>query len=701
MPSHFLLEILLEDLPARVVAPALEQILSRTRDALKSARLRFEGIEAFGTYRRLTLLVEGVAEKQEEFVEEVTGPPAKAAFGKDGKPTKVGIKFAEGKGGSPSALKKVTTSKGEYAAVEVRRGGAAAADILAEIVPKVLASLEFPLTMRWGRGEHSFIRPVHAVAALLEKNVVPLSFCGVASGRTTRGHRFLADDKEIEISSAGDYLETMRKSFVEPDAGARRKSIEAALAGRAGEARGALVPDASLLDTVTAQVEWPVVLRGSFDKKFLELPKEVLVSSMREHQKYFAMEKDGKLLPHFLTVAEVDEGAGADVVRNHERVLRARLEDARFFYEADRKRPLESHLEELEAATFHEKLGSYRDKTGRLEALAPTIAGLAGRADRAETLGAAARLSKCDLATAMVGEFPSLQGIIGGVYAREEGRPEEMWRAVYEHYKPLDVRADVEETPESDMGRLLALADRMDTLAGFFGAGIVPSGTKDPYALRRAGNAVVALMRLDAALSLHPVVEAACQGHGIRGDDAKKRLGEFLLERFESLDYFGFVNYTRAVLGASWPDSRLFPNVSFADAYLRGRALAEMRGSDDLKALAISFKRVKNILKDQERGEVDEKLLQESTEKKLYTGISKVRENVAQWMDRRDYLKAFQALASMRVLVDKFFDDVLVMEEDEALRRNRVALLYELGDLFLRLADISELAVSVRDKAKG
>jgi glycyl-tRNA synthetase beta chain len=671
------------------------------QDALKNAKLRFGSIEAFGTYRRLALLVEGVAEKQEEITEEVTGPPAKAAFGKDGKPTKVGIKFAEGKGGSPSALKKVTTPKGEYAAVEVRRGGADAGEILAEIVPKVLASLEFPLTMRWGGGEHSFIRPVHGVTALLGKNVVPLSFCGVASGRTTRGHRFLADDKEIEIPSADAYPETMRKNFVEPDAGARRKSVGAALAERAGEAQGTLVPDASLLDTVTAQVEWPVVLCGSFDEKFLELPKEVLVSSMREHQKYFAVERDGKLLSRFLTVAEVDEKAGADVVRNHERVLRARLEDARFFYEADRKRPLESRLEGLEAAMFHEKLGSYRDKTGRLEALAPMIAGLAGHADRAEALRAAARLSKCDLATAMVVEFPSLQGIMGGVYAREEGQPEEVWRAVYEHYKPEEVRADVENTPNTDAGKLLALADRMDTLAGFLGAGIVPSGSKDPYALRRAGNAAVALMRLDTALSLHPVVEAACQVHGIRGDDVKKRLGEFLLERFESLDYFGFANYTRAVLGASWPDSRLFPNVSFADAYLRGKALAEMRGSEDLKALAISFKRVKNILKDQERGEVDEKLFKHPSETALHEIIVKRREEVARDMEKRDYETAFKRLASMRGSVDKFFDDVLVMEEDEALRRNRVALLYELGDLFLTLADISELAVSVKDKAKG
>lgn len=696
MPQDYLLEVLLEDMPARFIVSTLDNLKANFETVLGKARLGYNKIETFGTLRRLGVTVTGLADSQADVTEEFLGPPAKIAFDENGKPTKAGVRFAESKGGKPEDLIKKETPRGEVAALTVHRKGRKAAEILSEVIPQVLLKLDFPVTMSWGKGEYSCLRPVHGVVSLLNKEIVAFKFCGVDAGRATRGNRIHTDNAVVEIPSVDAYGKTLRSLRVEPDMAVRRSRIEKLLEEKAKKAGGAIITDEKLLALVVQNVEYPEVLLGSFDKKFLDLPREVLISSMREHQKYFTVEdKDGKLLPNFLAIVDVvGEKAEKIVLKNHERVLLSRLEDAEFFWGVDKKTKMEAQHEELKRVIFIEKLGSYYEKIERLQKLAPELAKLAGKSELASNVQKSAALCKSDLVTNMVGEFPELQGVMGGLYAKEEGEPEAVWKAVYEHYRPQSLN---DTGPESDTGAILAIADRLDSLIGCFSIGLKPTGSKDPYALRRqAQTALKIVLDKGWSLDMWRAVDAVMSVYDLSGNkELKESLRDFFIDRFRHMaSKAGFdTGVTEAVASVFGDDYEP------CDANARLKALSEMKESEDLMALATAFKRVRNILKDQPRGELKVSRFEDRAEKALYEACVELQKALIGFVREKNYEGALKSIAFIRPTVDRFFDEVMVMSEDEAVRKNRVALLYNLSDVFLCVADISHMAISTKGKA--
>jgi glycyl-tRNA synthetase beta chain len=695
--AEFLFEIGLEEVPARMIAGAQAELERRVVGLLERERLIALGaaFKSFSTPRRLAVRVDGVAERQDDVAEELMGPSAKIAF-KDGVATPAAVAFAKKAGVEVSALKTVETPKGEYLAATSVKAGRGAAEVIAAELPKELAGIYWAKNMYWRPGKpERFVRPVRWLLALLGDAVVPVSFAGYESGRVTYGHRVLAGAEAITIAAPGEYEAALTKAFVVADVEARRHTIRKALDRVTRTVEGLRWrEDEELVDSVTHLTEWPSVLLGGFEAAYLELPEEVLVTVMRDHQKYFALEdKTGKLAPYFLAVlnTQADEAGLAVIRHGNERVLRARFNDGRFFWEFDQRTPLEERLELLKTVTFQKDLGSYADKTTRVRALAAKLS--ARLAERGVALDAAAvdqaaELAKTDLTAELVKEFTELQGVVGGLYARAQGYSEAAAVAIYDQYRPVSMEAPV---PRSVEGSVLAIADKADSIAGMFGLGLEPSGSKDPFALRRAANGIVKILAEGSLpLTLGEIAAAATADTAVAG-----RMRAFFQERVEF--YLREVrgqayDVVTAVLAADSSDVR--------DALARAEAVTTVRGSEDFKAVSAAFKRMKNVLAQAKEkgiavgGAVDGALLVDAAEKALAERAVELADAVEALRAERRYKAALEQIASLRPQVDAFFDAVMVMAPEEDLRGNRLALLARITGDFSRIAEFSEIVVA-------
>jgi glycyl-tRNA synthetase beta chain len=686
----FLAELGTEELPP-LALPELERAFAAgVRTGLAEAGLPFAELRSFATPRRLAVLVRGLAEQQPAQTLKLKGPPVSAAFGKDGAPTAAAAKFAEKCGVDVAALARVTEGKGEFLFYSGSKPGVATTTLLPAIVQKALDALPIPKRMRWGSSNAEFVRPVHWLTMLFGGQLIPARILDTDAAIATRGHRFMAP-LELPLASPADYEATLRTSGkVIADFATRREEIRRQVEAVGKKLGGAALLDDSLLDEVTALVEWPSALAGEFEARFLDLPREVLISTLQQHQRYFPVTgADGRLLPHFITVANIESRDPSKVRAGNERVVRPRLSDAAFFWAQDRKQPLAARLAGLDAVTFQAKLGSIGDKVRRVKTLAGEIA-LLIETERAP-VERAAELAKCDLLTLMVGEFPELQGVMGRYYAAADGEAVEISAAIDEHYLP---RVAGGTLPASLAGVAVALADKLDTLAGIFSIGQKPSGTKDPFGLRRAAIGVLRiLIEKKFDLDLRALVTRAIELQPARSPSADAEVWEFILERLRA--YLLDSASAGSVPGATTEmiDAvRASTPVSPLDFTARLRALVGFLALPEASSLTAANKRISNILKKADggaSGSVDVTLLREPAEKSLHESLASIYADVERAVTKRDYTGALSRLARLRPAVDAFFDAVMVNAEDAALRRNRLALLAQLRGSFARIADLS------------
>jgi glycyl-tRNA synthetase beta chain len=690
MTTHdFLLEIRTEEIPAPVVATARRDLARLVAEGLAEEGLAAASSVSYGTPRRLILILRGLPEKLEDRYSEVLGPPASAAFDAEGHHTKAARGFARAQEVPVSDLVVVDSPRGPTVAARRTIPGKRTAEVLAAAVPRAVAAMTFPKTMRWGDGSRSFVRPVRGVLAVFGGQVVPFELYGVASGNRTVGHPILSD-LGIRVSGPDDYLQKLRQSHVEPDGETRRIQILEGARELAEGAGGSIESDSDLAATLADLVEWPGVVRGSFGPEFLELPEEVTTTAMRTHQKYLPVRGPGGLLPAFVAVMDNAEDKRGLIAKGNEWVLNARLADARFFFDEDRRQTLESRLPELARLTFQDRLGDYRQKTERVEKLAEAVAGAAGRGDLADQVRQAARLSKADLTTRMVREFTDLQGVVGGIYARLEGHPEPVWKAIYDQYRPA---GGADAPPREASGAILGMADRFDTLAGLFRLGRVPTGSKDPYGLRRAAAGIVAIViaqqwRVDwKPVALQALAQYPNDLPGPGSDAAMADLEKFFAERLKNLlERRGHPHdEIAAVVGAGVWD--------FADAADRASALADARRKMDFRSLILAAKRIRNIVGEEAAGPPDTSLYREEAERQLATDFLQARQLVGELASGRRYRAAMEAIASIAPSLDRFFVEVLVNCPEPELRQNRLALLGAIQKEFSKLADFSEIVV--------
>jgi glycyl-tRNA synthetase beta chain len=678
MSNRFLFELGTEEIPASMIQSALKQLKAAFDGLFVEHAVECDELSAYCTPRRLAIIGRGLPGRSPDKEDVVSGPPKSIAFGSDGQPSKAAEGFARKQGVAVEQLELLATDRGEYLALRRLVKGDPLSEILGRSIPGIIASVSWPKNMYWRESRFRFIRPLRWYVCLWNDTVIDFEFEGVRAGRTTRGHRLLGD-AEIPVDDADHYLACLEENFVLADSAVRKSRIIEGLAGEAGDLQ--VKQDDELLETVVYLNEYPTVLRGDFEKSFLKIPEEVLVTVMRFHQKYFSLvDEEGRLASSFLTVTNTNGDPDGGIKRGHEKVLQARLEDAAFFWETDQKRPLKERVPHLEHVLFQERLGSYLKKTDRLRNICRGLG--AG-----EDLETAALLCKADLTTDMVREFPELQGIMGGLYARQEGYPEAVWRAVYEHYRPVALD---DALPETETGVLLSIADRIDTIVGCIGVDMLPSGSSDPFGLRRQAQGLVSLL-LSSALEV-PLAEL------IRMAQREFSSEKPDVEVFEEVKSFleKRVNYIFQREGLSHDVLRAVMSggiTTVHDAFRRAAALAEIKGESDFEALAAAFKRTKNILNKFE-GEIaplERSRLVEQEEQELHSACEALQPKVKESVKKKDYETALRLIAGIRDTVDRFFDKVLVMDDDTALRNNRLALLQEISDLFLSIADISEV----------
>ena len=687
--SELLFEIGIEEMPAGYIQPALDVLAAEAARKLQGLELTFELIRSFGTPRRLVVTVTGLQSRQADRRREHLGPSKKAGFDADGNLTKAAEGFARSRGLEPGQLQVVMTPKGEYLMAVEDVKGQNTADLLPGLLESLVRDLVFPKSMRWADHDLSFARPIQWLLALYDGAVVDMTIEGLSSGRTTRGHRFMAPE-EVEVSNIDSYFAVLADRFVIVDPVERRAKVveEVRQAVSAGAGMGGAQPvvHEGLLDIVTNLVEFPCAVCGRFDHRFLQLPQEALMTSMREHQKYFSVVgADGMLLPLFVAVNNTRIADRALAVSGHERVLRARLEDGLFFFNEDRKQPLAARCQDLHGIVFQNKLGTMQAKSERLAALVGWLADQIAPELRDDVVRAAS-LAKADLLTAMVGEFPSLQGIMGRVYGLHDGEKPEVAQAIEEQYLP--VRAGG-ELPQSLLGALVGIADRLDTLVGCFAIGEKPTGNKDAFGLRRQAIGLISLVRgLEISLSLQDAASAALAGYAGVIEHRSEVVGEvvhFIRLRFENEQVAAGLpqELVEAATSAGFDD--------LVDCLKRIEALNQIRGQESFGVLAGSFKRIRNIIKDNRMTAIDEALLVEPAEKELFTALMAIRGKVVPLLGNRAYQSALLAMLEIKNPVDRFFDSVMVMADDAAVRRNRLNLLTALGELILRVGDISRM----------
>jgi glycyl-tRNA synthetase beta chain len=703
MPD-FLLEIGCEEIPARMIQPASEELFKRVQDLLKNNRLEPAGVIIRAeTPRRLAIVVQGIPASQPDSQEQITGPALKVAY-KEGQPTPAAHAFAKKAGVDVAKLEKITTPKGDYLAATVTNKGKPASEVLAELVPKEIAGLYWAKNMYWRAGKpERFVRPIRWMVAMLDGQVVPLEFGGVKAGNQSRGHRILGPET-LSIASPAQYVEALRTAHVMASPAERELRIRKALDAAARTVSGIRWrEDGALLSTVVNLTEWPSAILGNFDQQYLSLPEEVLVTVMRDHQKYFAVEDaSGKLASHFLAVLNTEGDPDGLIAHGNERVLRARFNDARFFWDTDQKTPLRDRVERLKAVTFQKDLGSYHaksERTGKLvEKLCATLA-KAGFKINAAAAQQAAQLAKTDLTAELVKEFTELQGIIGGLYAKTQGLPQAVADAIYDQYKPASMEDSVPRTLE---GAVLSIADKADSIAGMFALGLVPSGSKDPFALRRQANGIVkTIAEHKLPLNLSDLMNDAREHY--KGSDAEKKFtlsGDAYTQAVRSFFRERLEFYLREACGLAYDvvNATLAADANdVVDAVARAQAVAKVRPSGDFESISTAFKRMKNILRQAEEGKkkiavpYSPAALQEDAERHLANAIPPVAAAVNKLRASRQYDAALIEISKLRPAIDAFFDKVMVMVDDESLRANRLGLLQTLVDEFTSIADFSEI----------
>ncbi len=704
--SELLFEIGSEEIPAGML-PKAEEELKANLEKLLIAESLGEGItvETFGGPRRLTAWVSGFPAKQSDVVNEITGPPKSVAYDAVGEPTRAAVSFAEKQGVRLVDLYLLATPKGEYVAVKQTRRGRTAEQILTGILPRAIHDLSWPRSMTWtGLEGARFIRPIRWIVALLDGKPLKFSFGGVEAGGTTRGHRFLGA-AEIPVRFFADYEKKLHANGVIVRPAQRREKIERELAVHTKRGGYKLHEDAHLLNLVCYLNEYPTVIEGAFDPEFLSLPDEILITVMRDHQKYFALEKrNGDLAPHFLAVINLAKDSKGLVRAGHERVLRARFADAQFFWASDLKCRLADYMPKLAKITYESRLGSYRDKTERIRAIARWLTeqwfnrGIlqahVADADRA------AELAKCDLAAEMVREFTELQGVVGGLYARAQGEPDDVADAIYDHYRPVGLDDPI---PRNLIGCAVALSDKVDSIVGCFAVGVVPTGSSDPFALRRAALGVVKII-LDKKLPVSLSLTVGAATKALLAHAPKRavtpaqeaQILEFILDRakfvFREREGFAY-DEVNAVFRAGADD--------LVDAQKRLGALRAIRKSKNFEPLAVSFKRIRKILeksnvKDGNAGSVQTDLFESDAERELFAAGREAASKVQAEKRAGHYEQALERIAGLRKAVDRFFEEVMINAENEAVRKNRLALLSELLREFTTVADFSEIGADER-----
>lgn len=681
-----LIELGTEELPPKALKKLIRAFEAGIKQGLEKAELSFDAIRSYAAPRRMAVVVDGLAIRQQDRLVERRGPAIAAAFDEDGNPTKALQGFARSCGATVDDLEKLETDKGTWLVFKQEQQGAETASLIVDILQQSLNDLPIPKRMRWGALPGEFVRPVHWLVLLFGDDVIPAEILGVTSGRDSRGHRF-HHPANIRIDSPQTYVPQLQtEGHVVVDMVARRAAIHGQVLELATQLGGQAVLNEDLLDEVTGLVEWPVALSGSFDKRFLELPAEALISSMEEHQKYFAVRnKTGDLLPYFITICNIESRDPAQVIAGNERVILPRLSDAAFFWDTDRKRPLADRQAQLKTIVFQNKLGSVFDKSARVAKLAAVIAHeIGGDAALAER---AALLAKCDLVTEMVGEFPDLQGIMGRYYARLDGEHNEVAEALDEQYLP---RFSGDKLPQTKTGQAVSLAEKLDTLVGLFGIGQPPTGVKDPFALRRAAlGALRVVIENKLDIDLVMLLERAQQGFDITltEQDATAQVMRYLYDRLRgyAADQ-GFKNDEFESVLAILPARPL-------DFMARLHAVAEFRQLEQAEALAAGNKRIGNILRKNDAEEngvkIDTALLLEPAERALAEKLQTVHLAIEPLLVQADYAGILTILADMRDTVDGFFEQVMVMADDVAVRNNRLAILNQTRALFLGVADIS------------
>ncbi len=691
MDAELLFEIGTEEIPSGYLEEGLEAFKRLVDNSLQEDRIARTGIlETYGTPRRLILVGEGISKTQEDLIEEIWGPPKSVAFDEKGVPTKAAQGFAAKQGVKIDDLKCADTPKGEYVYVKRKVPGRPTQEVLAGALSGIVAEIPWPKSMRWGDTGFPFVRPIHWLVALFDGEIIPLEIAGVRSGRVTRGHRFMGSSA-LEVTDFRDYRKKMKDHFVVIDPGERKEMVLSGIREAAKREGGVPSSDPELVSTVSNLVEFPSPVCGGFDPAFLELPDTVLTTAMKEHQRYFAVYDDqGRLIPRFVAVNNTlakDEGV---VQKGHERVLRARLADADFFFKEDRKRPLADRLEDLKKVTYQADLGTSFDKVRRFSKLARYLAERV-LPDGLENVETAASLSKCDLVTLMVTEFPSLQGVMGMEYARIEGYPEAVCLPIYEHYLPTKAGGVL---PSGSVGAVVGMADRMDTIAGCFAVGLTPSGSADPFALRRHALAILRILeekRWD--VSLPEFIEKSLEILGGTIEIQEQRLLEDLLEFFRE-------RYRQMVRRSGYEPEVVEAVVSACfDRIHRLRERIDqlsrfVSGSREFEKLSLTAKRVANILRNQASSvEVDPSLFQDPSEAALWERCQAAEKQVLEYLRRACYEEALSLMAGLAGPVDDFFEGVEILTRDAKLRENRLGLLKHLQRLFLTFADFSKLSV--------
>lgn len=685
MKNYFLLEVGVEELPSRFVESTLAQIKENLEKSLTENRVDFEGIETYATPRRLTFVINKISDNQADLEEEVKGPSKKIAVDADGNFTKPALGFMKSKGLSESDVYFKQAGKEEYLFGTLKEEGKATAEVLKEVVPEAIKGVTFPKAMRWGGKNMKFARPIRWMVALLNDETLPVDLEGIIASNVTKGHRFLGA-KEIEVNSIEEYFEALKNNYVVLDQNVRKETIKTQSEEVAKSLGGVVEIEDDLLEEITYLVEYPTAFYGEFDTDYVKLPKEVVTTPMKDHQRYFPVSKDGKLLPYFIAVRNGGDNRLDLVKAGNEKVLEARLADALFFYKEDIKKPLESFVENLKTVVFQAKLGTVYDKTIRIEKLAEDIVDSLDEKEILNDAMRAAKLCKADLVTNMVFEFTELQGVMGREYAKVCGENDAVAEAIFEHYLP---RFAGDILPETKAGIALSIADKLDSIAGFFAIGIKPSGSQDPYALRRQALGILSIL-LDKKLdiNLEKLVNDALDNYDnleFNKAEVVAQIMDFFTERVKNL--FKDLGIRYDVI-----DAVLSSNLnSISDIHTRAVELNKWLQKEELVEMLTAFNRVSTLAEKAESDKVDEALLKEDPEVKLNAGFKEIKAQVEGFLANKEYNKALDAFASIKPLVDNLFDNVMIMDKDEAIKANRLGLLKQIYDTMLTICDLSKI----------
>ncbi|RLB12467.1 MAG: glycine--tRNA ligase subunit beta [Deltaproteobacteria bacterium] len=686
---ELILEIGTEEIPSGYIKNGLDQLKALSEEMFKKNRIACDEIGTYGTPRRLVLIARGISEKQEDTIQEIKGPPKNVSFDKQGNPTKAAISFAQKNNAKIEDIEIISTPKGEYLFIRHKIPGQMTFDILKEELPKVISGISWPKSMRWADVRFSFARPIHWILCLLDGKVVPIEIAGIKAGNTSRGHRFMAPDPMV-IRGVEDHLEQMRKAYVIIDPEERKRMVMESVKKSAEEIKGIPDDDSGLLDTVTNLVEYPFAICGGFEERFLELPAPVIITPMKEHQKYFPVyTRDKKLMPNFVAISNIIPKDVDLVKKGLERVIRARLSDAEFFFKEDQKRPLMERLEELKDVIYHARLGTSMEKVERFTKLAEYICGTI-LPEALDDVRLVCKLCKCDLTTLMVSEFPDLQGIMGREYARIEGYPKHICNAIYEHYLPAGSFGDL---PGSDIGAIVGVADRMDTVCGYFAIGIKPTGSADPFGLRRHAISIIRIIEgMGWDISIRDIIKRSLEILSSKVEirpDIEKEILSFFKDRYRFMIMRD--GYPAEIVNAIISVS--FDKIS--PLRERIRQLQEyIQKTDNFEELVLTVKRISNILKKQEeRYQVDESLFNEIWEERLWKSYLEIERKVKGFLSKGDYFHALETLSLLKTPVDELFDNVEILtKKDEKLKRNRIALIQGIEMLFKEVADFSKFS---------